>query len=50
MQRRTSLDAGDKVEENEEDCNDSEHCEDNYDREGLYSKQARCTGCGSQPT
>ena len=30
-----------EVEENEEDCNDSEDCLDNYDDEGLYSKAGK---------
>ena len=32
------LPVGDNVEENEEDCDDSEDFEVNYDEEGLYSK------------
>ena len=30
-----------EVEENEEDCNDSEDCLDNYGEEGLYSKAGK---------
>ena len=35
------LPVGHEVEENEEDCNDSEDCLDNYGEEGLYSKAGK---------